>query len=134
MDINITTPAVLFPAVSLLLLAYTNRFIALDGIIRQLHAAHQAAPNPALPGQLANLRRRIRLIRNMQFFGVLSLFLCTACMCLLFFGYIDTGEWLFSGGLLAMMISLAISLVEIQTSVTALDVHLQDIAKPGASS
>jgi hypothetical protein len=132
MDINITTPAVLFPAVSLLLLAYTNRFIALDGIIRQLHAAHVAMPNPALPGQLANLRRRIRLVRNMQFFGVLSLLLCTVCMFLLFFGYIDAGEWVFSAALVAMITSLVISLVEIQTSVTALDVHLQDIAKPDA--
>src|SRR5271156_4202674 len=111
MEINVTTPAVLFPAVSLLLLAYTNRFIALDGIIRQLHAAHQASPNPALPGQLANLRRRIRLIRNMQFFGVLSLLLCTVCMYLLFFGYIMPGEQVFSAALIAMMLSLVISLV-----------------------
>src|SRR5258708_28104846 len=73
MDINITTPAVLFPAVSLLLLAYTNRFLALASVIRKLHADYKASPSPHFLSQIQNLRRRIRLVRNMQFFGVLSL-------------------------------------------------------------
>jgi predicted lysophospholipase L1 biosynthesis ABC-type transport system permease subunit len=134
MDINLTTPAVLFPAVSLLLLAYTNRFLALASVIRKLHADHKAAPNPSYLPQIANLRWRIRLVRNMQFCGVLSLLLCTICMYQIFLNYITAAEWVFSFGLLAMIASLVISLMEIQSSVRALDLHLQDIERPGTSA
>ena len=130
MDINLTTPAVLFPAISLLLLAYTNRFLALASVIRKLHADYRVAPDPAYLEQIENLRWRIRLVRNMQFCGVLSLLLCTVCMFLLFFGSIFPAEIVFSGSLIVMIISLIFSLVEIQTSVRALDLHLQGIEHP----
>lgn len=130
MDIDITTPAVLFPAISLLLLAYTNRFLAIAGVIRRLHADHNAAPDPRYLSQIANLRRRIRLVRNMQFAGVFSLLLCTVCMFLLFLGWVAPAEIIFSGSLIVMIFSLFLSLMEIQISVKALDVHLQDIEHP----
>jgi hypothetical protein len=130
MDINLTTPAVLFAAVSLLLLAYTNRFLALASVIRKLHADYKIAPTPAYLSQIKNLRWRIRLVRNMQFCGVLSLLLCTICMFLLFFGSITSAEIVFSLSLLVMILSLIFSLVEIQSSVRALDLHLQDIEHP----
>ena len=131
MEINLTTPAVLFPAISLLLLAYTNRFLALASVIRKLHADHKAAPDPSYLGQIASLRRRIRLVRNMQFFGVLSLLLCTVCMFFILLESIVPAELVFTAGLVAMIASLIISLVEIQSSVQALDIHLQDIEHPG---
>ncbi len=131
MDINITTPAVLFPAVSLLLLAYTNRFLALASVIRKLHADYKAAPSPHFLGQIENLRLRIRLVRNMQFCGVLSLLLCTICMFLLFFDMIAPAEIIFSASLVVMILSLVFSLIEIQISVRALDLHLRDIEHPG---
>ena len=93
MDINLTTPAVLFPAISLLLLAYTNRFLALASVIRKLQRRLQkAAPDfRGIRHQIENLLWRIRLVRNMQFCGVLSLLLCTVCMFLLFLGFITAG-------------------------------------------
>ena len=127
MDINLTTPAVLFPAVSLLLLAYTNRFLALASVIRKLHADNKAAPSQHYVDQIENLRWRIRLVRNMQFCGVLSLLFCTVCMFFLFCGLITASEIVFSIGLMVMMISLIISLIEIQSSVRALDLHLRDM-------
>jgi len=130
MDINITTPAVLFPAVSLLLLAYTNRFLALAVVIRKLYADHKAAPSPHYLSQIENLRWRIRLVRNMQFCGVLSLLICTVCMYLLFLSMIVPAEIAFSASMLVMIISLVFSLIEIQTSVRALDLHLRDIEEP----
>jgi hypothetical protein len=131
MDINITTPAVLFPAVSLLLLAYTNRFLALAAVIRKLHADQRTSPEPSYPGQIANLRWRIRLVRNMQFCGVLSLLLCTICMFLIFLDKITPAEVVFSASLVAMIASLILSLVEIQSSVHAIDLHLHDVEHPG---
>lgn len=132
MDIDVTTPAVLFPAISLLLLAYTNRFLALASVIRKLHADYKIAADPAYLSQIQNLRWRIRLVRNMQFCGVLSLLLCTVCMFLLFYGELFAAEVVFSLSLLVMITSLIFSLVEIQSSVRALDLHLQDLEKPEA--
>jgi hypothetical protein len=129
-DFDLTTPAVLFPAVSLLLLAYTNRFLALASVIRKLHADYKAAADPSYIAQIENLRWRIRLVRNMQFCGVLSLLLCTLCMFLLFFDYTSAAEIVFSGSLMVMILSLIFSLVEIQSSVRALDLHLRDLEKP----
>jgi Zn-dependent membrane protease YugP len=131
MELTLTTPAVLFTAVSLLLLAYTNRFLALASVIRKLHADYQLSNKVHYLGQIESLRWRIRLVRNMQFCGVLSLLLCTVCMFLLFCGYIVVAEIVFSASLLVMIISLVFSLIEIQTSIRALDLHLKDIEHPG---
>jgi hypothetical protein len=129
MEINLTTPALLFPTVSLLLLAYTNRFVTLASVIRQLHDSHLASPSPVYLKQIASLRLRIRLIRDMQFCGVLSMLLCTICMILLFCGWQAAGKAAFAVSLGCMVVSLVLSLAEIRMSVHALDVHLQDIEK-----
>jgi len=130
MDFDLTTPALLFPAISLLMLAYTNRFLALETVIRSLHADYKATPDPRYLNQIENVRRRIRLIRNMQFFGIFSLLLCIVCMFLLFFDWVTPAEIIFAISLLSMILSLFLSLAEIQISVVALDLHLQDIEHP----
>jgi hypothetical protein len=127
MQFNITTPAILFPAISLLMLAYTNRFLALASVIRKLHADYKAAADPAYLKQIENLRWRIRRVREMQFCGVLSMLLCTISIFLIFSGLILMAEVMFALSLVSMMFSLLTSLAEIQSSVHALDVHLQDL-------
>ena len=129
MEITFTTPALLFPALSLLMLAFTNRFLGLATVIRALHLNYKASPDPVYLKQIHNLRTRIRLIRNMQFFGVLSILLCTICMFLLFLNYKFAGEMTFAASLVLMIISLLVSLREIQMSVGALDVQLKDLEK-----
>ncbi len=127
MDIDLTTPALLFPAISLLLLAYTNRFLALASLIRSLHATYQASRETVLIGQIDNLRKRVLLIKNMQALGVLSLFLCVLCMFVLFAGEMLLGKIIFATSLVLLMASLALSIHEIQISVTALKLHLSDL-------
>ncbi|MEZ5441157.1 MAG: DUF2721 domain-containing protein [Lysobacterales bacterium] len=128
MDISLTTPSLLFPAISLLLLAYTNRFLALAAVIRGLHASYRAQPEHAgYLDQIQQLRTRVRLIRDMQSFGVFSLLLCTLSMFALFGGWHQAGQWLFGASLVAMALSLALSLIEIQRSVGALDLQLADL-------
>lgn len=129
MEIDLTTPALLFSTISLLLLAYTNRFLALASIIRKLHADHLASPNQGYVEEIKNLRRRVYLIRDMQTLGVLSLLSCTLCMGALFMEWIVLGKWIFGGSLLLMAASLAFSIVEIRISVGALDVHLKDMER-----
>jgi hypothetical protein len=125
MDIN--TPALLFPAVTLLMLAYTNRFNTLATIIRNLHSKYQAERNANLLAQIANLRYRVHLIRNMQIFGVLSLLLCVVSMFALFEGWLAAGQWTFATALILMIVSLGLSLREVQVSVGALELLLGEL-------
>jgi len=127
MDLSLTTPALLFPAISLLLLAYTNRFLTLAALIRELYGRYRAAPDPKLLGQLANLRYRIVLIRNMQACGVASFFLCVLCMFVLFAGQVALGQWIFGASLILLLVSLGLSLREIQVSIDALSLQIADV-------
>lgn len=127
MEISLTTPALLFPAISLLMLAYTNRFLTIATIIRSLHDRYKNEANDNLLGQIANLRFRIYLIRNMQIFGVLSLLFCVISMFALFAGWISAGQWTFAIALILMMVSMLISLRELQISVGALDLLLVEL-------
>ena len=128
MDISLTTPALLFPTVSLLMLAYTNRFLTLASIIRNLHARYKDNDDDEhLLGQIANLRYRIYLIRNMQIAGVLSLLFCVISMFALFAGWVAGGQWSFALALILMIISMLISLRELMVSVGALDLLLMEL-------
>ena len=123
-EFTLTTPAHLFYAISLILLAYTNRFLGYAALIRDLHAKFQKNKDRMLLGQIANLRRRLYLTKNMQIFGVTSLFLCVLTMFLIYMGYPDGAFWVFGVALLLLIISLGLSILEIQISVKALDLHL----------
>lgn len=131
MEITLTTPALLFPAISLLLLAYTNRFLTLANLIRELHAKYKAHQEDILLAQIKNLRYRVILIRNMQIFGVSSFFLCVVTMFMLFIGQEMAGKIAFGISLLCLLISLALSLREVQVSVDALNFRLSDIESLG---
>ena len=127
MDITLTTPALLFPALSLLMLAYTNRFLGLSTVIRNLHADYQRSSDPNLLGQIDNLRYRVILIRNMQIVGAASILGCVVCMLVLFFGLIELGKVIFIVSLVLLVISLALSIRELQMSVGALELHLSGL-------
>ncbi|MBC7902741.1 MAG: DUF2721 domain-containing protein [Gemmatimonadaceae bacterium] len=128
MELSINTPALLFPAISLLMLAYTNRFLALASLIRNLHSKYKDhTDKESLVKQITNLRLRLRLIKLMQWFGVMSLFLCVLCM---FFIYEQLDAWaniLFIASLVSMLTSLFLSLSEIQISTRALEIELKDM-------
>lgn len=127
MDLTLTTPALLFPAISLLLLAYTSRFLALAALMRDLHGRYRAQPDPKIRGQLENLRYRLVIIRNMQVIGVGSFFCFALCMLLLFAGQVTPGKWVFGFGLLLLLVSLGLSLRELQVSVEALNLQIHDL-------
>ena len=126
-SLELTTPALLFPAISLLLLAYTNRFLTLAGLIRELHGRYKEGHEDTVLGQIVNLRTRVRLIRAMQALGVVSFFGCVFCMFSLFFGLMLVAQGVFALSLLLLMVSLALSVWEIQMSVGALDLQLRDL-------
>jgi amino acid transporter len=126
-ELTLTTPALLFSAISLLLLAYTNRFLAYANVVRNLHARHKENPHSIIVGQIQNLRKRLILTRTMQLLGMGSLLLCVLCMFLIYINLQLSAEIIFGIALLMLIISLAISVREIQISVKALDLHLSDM-------
>ncbi len=127
--LTLTTPALLFSAVSLILLAYTNRFLGYAQLVRNLYEKFKQNPDSVLLAQINNLRKRLMLTKYMQILGVLSLFLCVASMFLIYINLMFTASWVFGSGLLLLIVSLGISLWEIQISVKALDLHLKDMEK-----
>ncbi len=124
MHISLTTPALLFPAISLLLLAYTNRFFSLAALIRTLSGGDK----PVAAEQLKNLRRRIVIIRRMQEAGVTSFALCVLCMIFIYLGFNTTGSIIFGASLLLLLYSLILSVIEIRISVDALNIHLKEMS------
>ena len=126
-QLTLTTPALLFSAISLILLAYTNRFLAYAQVVRNLHATFKENPNSLLLGQIQNLRERLQLTKIMQVLGISSLLLCVVCMFLIYVDYQIWAEILFAIALILLVLSLAFSIREIQISVKALDLHLSDM-------
>lgn len=124
-DLTLSTPALLFPAISLLLLAYTNRFLTLATVLRAFSEADMS--NERTLRQIDNFRKRIGLIKQMQAFGVLSFFLCVLCMFLIHLGYAYAGSIIFAISLVLLAYSLFLSVREIQISAEALNIHLEDI-------
>ncbi len=129
MTIQIETPALLFSATSLILLAYTNRFLTIAQIVRGLKKTYDQNQNKSILLEIKNLNLRLTLIRYMQLFGVLCLFLSVFGMMMLFFEQQRAGLYLFGFSLLSLLVSLGISFWEISISVRALRLHLSDLEK-----
>jgi uncharacterized membrane protein len=127
MTLTIETPALLFSATTLILLAYTNRFLTIAQLIRELKKTYNKEENKSILLEIKNLNLRLTLIRYMQLMGVLCLFLSVLAMMLLFLGEHVVAIYLFGGSILSLLISLGISFWEISISVDALKLHLGDL-------
>lgn len=129
--LTFSTPGLLFPAVSLLMLAYTNRFLGLAALVRDLINEYRHKPTKTIGDQVENLRIRIGLLRHVQAMGVSSLFLCTVTMFFLLMDQQTGARFAFMGALLCMLTSLGLALVEIHLSVHALNIEVQrlDVAE-----
>ncbi len=128
MSITINTPALLFPAITLLLLAYTNRFLAVATLIRSLHGIHLQNPEKqVLVGQIENLRSRTRLIKNMQILAVTSFVFCVLSMFLFFQNLLLPANYSFGVSMVLLILSLLFSLRELQISTRALELELSDM-------
>lgn len=128
-ELNLSTPALLFSAVSLILLAYTNRFLSYAQLVRTLKEQYVQKHSEVTAAQIDNLRRRLYLTRSMQVLGISSLFLCVITMFLIYIGFHTTAVYVFGIALLLLIASLGVSIWEIHISVKALEIHLKDMEK-----
>jgi hypothetical protein len=128
MEITFNTPALLFPAISLLLLAYTNRYLALANLVRRLHDEYNREhKNSVLVRQIRSLRQRINLVRYMQGLGVFSFVCCVITMYCIYSVWTEAAKYIFAVSMLSLLASLIISLIEITQSTKAIELELSDI-------
>lgn len=133
MTLEISTPALLFPAISLLFLSFTNRFHHLSALIRNLHNDWLAQQNSPLHAQIINLRRRLTVIRTMQLAGALSLFFCVMAMLSVLAGGPSWAVCTFISALVLMAVSLSCLIYEVWISDGALKILLQSVEKESES-
>ena len=126
-ELTLTTPALLFSAISLIMLAYTNRFLAYAAIIRNLRDKYLEQHDSSILRQINNLKLRVKLTRYMQISGITSLLFCVLTMFLIYIQYSAIAIWAFGIGLILLIISLLFLIWEIQISARALQHHLSDI-------
>ena len=129
MTLSLETPALLFFFFFFILLAYTNRFLTIAQIVRSLKKNYEDNHNKSILLEIKNLNLRLTLIRYMQLFGVMCLFLSVFAMLLLYVDQETIGIYVFGASLLCLLISLGISFWEISISVNALRVHLKDLSE-----
>jgi hypothetical protein len=128
--VALTTPAMLFPAISLLFLAYTQRFLALANLIRNLHKETIDKFEHSISNrQIASLRRRLHLMRKMQLFGVIAFILCSMSMMSMFLGWDMAGRIIFGVSICSLIVSLLISLFEVWLSTGAIEIALSDMER-----
>lgn len=129
MEFSMSTPALLFPAISLLMLAFTNRFLACAAVVRGLHESYRKQPDAALLLEVHHLRHRLHLIRLMQLLAILSILVDMIAMFFLFAGWETMAKGSFGLSLLLMIGSLIVSAREIQISVQSIELHIHDLLK-----
>lgn len=132
MEFTLQTPAMIFPAISLLMLAYTNRFVVLAGLIRDLYEKHQDSPNEQILAQIINLQKRMKYIKSMQVLGAMSFIGAVLSMLLTMFTHYNAvmftlSRVIFALSLVLLVISLVYLLKELSISIEALTIQLQDI-------
>ena len=128
MELTVNIPALLFPAISLIMLAYTNRFLALSSRVRVLHDKYQTQEQRHLVfSQIKNLKYRLKLIRNMQTYGVTSLFFSIVSMFFIYIEYQRVAQFIFALSLISFSWSIFLSLIEIRLSTKAIEIELSDM-------
>ncbi len=128
MELSVNIPALLFPAISLIMLAYTNRFLALSNRVRVLHDKYQQQEQRlVIFGQIKNLKYRIKLIQRMQTYGVAALLLSLLSMFFIFIQYQGIAKIIFAVSLIAFSVSIFFSLIEIRLSTKAIELELSDM-------
>ena len=127
LELTLITPTFLFSAISLLLLAYTNRFLSYAQLVRLLKDQYMLDHSALTLAQIANLRKRLYLTKNMQMLGVASLLLCVATMFLIYVGLQLISAYVFGMALVLLIISLALSVLEIRISAKSLEIYLSNM-------
>ncbi|MGB7394376.1 MAG: DUF2721 domain-containing protein [Pricia sp.] len=129
MELSLSIPALLFPAISLTMLAYNARYLAIAALIRQLHQKYRETESRSVVLQVQQLRKRLTIIKNMQATAIVSFLLAAITMFLIYVEMAVAANLVFGISLVFLMISLILSLIEVQLSTKALSIQLEDMER-----
>ena len=127
MALTLGIPALLFPAISLTMLAYNARYLAIAALIRQLHQKFEETGSKSVGLQVKKLQKRLTIIKNMQATAIFSFLLAVITMSLIYVQLTFWANLIFGISLLALMISLILSFIEVQISTKALEIQLKNM-------
>ena len=127
MNLTLSIPALLFPAISLTMLAYNARYLAIAGLIRQLHGQFIETKAAPLKKQISSLKKRLEIIKGMQATAIASFLLAAVTMFLIYIELVVWANIIFGVSLILLMISLVLSFVEVQLSTKALGIQLKSM-------
>ena len=127
MELTLSIPALLFPAISLTMLAYNARYLAIAALIRQLHKQFEETEASPLKKQIQSLRKRLGIIKNMQATAIISFLLAAVTMFLIYVELMVWANIIFGISLVFLMVSLILSLIEVQLSTKALGIQLSSM-------
>lgn len=128
MELTFSIPALLFPAISLSMLAYNARYLTIAALIRQLHKQFEETQATPLEQQINLLRRRLDIIKYMQMTSILSFLLAAITMFLIYVEFHYWAHAVFGLSLLLLVASLILSLFEVRLSTRALAIQLKNMA------
>ena len=133
MDNLILLPAILFPAIPLMMVNFGNRYSSLSTLIRKIHDElinKKTSTNDRSAirylAQIKILRQRLVLNRLMQTTASLS-FLVNLMSIFFAFKYQEYFINTFLFAVLLFSVSIIIYIYELQIAVQALDKHLEDL-------
>ena len=129
MELTLSIPALLFPAISLTMLAYNARYLAIAALIRQLHGQFMETQATPLKRQIESLGKRLNIIKNMQATAIISFLLAAVSMFLIYVEKMVFANIIFGISLVFLMVSLVLSLIEVQLSTRALGIQLKNMEK-----
>ena len=134
---NFTTlyPALLFPAIPLMMISFGNRYTSLASLIRKIHDLivlnkHSKKTAGHYLDQITILTKRLKLVRAIQTLSGLS-FLSNLFS--IFASYLEEYQLAlnsFGLGVLIFAIAILMFIYEIQLSTRALSKHLEDLKDP----
>lgn len=128
MEISLTDPALLFPAIAILMLGYINRYVSTAGVVRNFKKDYDSGYKHAdITKQLALLAKRIELSKLMISLASAALLLACLSMFLIFWGSQPGGKMSFAAALLGMILSVCVSLYETSLSNKSLELEINDI-------
>ncbi len=134
MTIPITTPALLFPAIAILMLGYVNRYIGAASVIRAITKDYSTGHRRVqVVEQLQIMQKRIGLFRYMLEIGAFALAMACLSMFLIFVDKQQAGNLVFGLSLVAMITSTLVSFYETVLSNQSLNIEINDVYQKEAN-
>ena len=133
MVLDLTTAALMFPAIPFLMLTFGTRFTVVSELIRKIHDEYASEINlddvrtKRMLGEISTLKKRLLMIQINQTLTSLSFFVNLLTIFALFMGHQNLSKLLFGIVLILLMLAIILFIVEIGIATKSLNLHLEDL-------